>query len=433
MISLEDATELPVEKERSTVTPYRGHDVTLRSHTKAAQKELDVTEANAKNTQNATTYEQETAFIGYVTPAIPSDRDFQEYLPSRLAFYNKMEHTAENKYSFETFTHQAYSAMVRAYRISVRQTLQEHNADKRKANSGAVEAEIKQLMDIGAIHPIRVKDLGEQERKRIIPSYVFLKEKQLANGDFDRMKARLVARGNFVDARSVGETNATNVNPLTVFFMLNVAAQYGLRLLTADIKGTYLITNIAEGGGQTIYIDVWIEKSLTEMFVKLHPNLRTYVYHNGKLVFKLRKYLYGLPQAAYNFHQYLSESMKILGFVQLKSDWCAWPRGTGSKQLYARAHVDDLLFIRKPEAPSQFDQDIIKPYEITVLKGLKHSYIGLDILQLRGSKKVIVSQKGFHRELVNKCADDIKTVRPRKTSCDPSITEDPSDNDPESS
>ncbi len=54
-------------------------------------------------------------------------------------------------------------------------------------------------------------------------------------------------------------------------------------------------------------------------------------------------------------------------------------------------------------------------------------------MQLPGSKKVIVSQKGFHRELVNKYADDIKTVRPRKTSCDPSITEDPSDNDPESS
>jgi hypothetical protein len=246
--------------------------------------------------------------------------------------------------------------MVQANRLSVRQALQEQNAEKRKASSDAIEAEIKQLMDIGAFRPIRVEDLSEQERKRIIPSHMFLKEKLLANGDFDRMKARLVAGGNFVDARSVGETNAPTVNPLTVFFMLNVAAQYGLEILTADIKGAYLIPNIAEGSEPNTY--VWIEKSLSEMFVKLYPNLRSYVYHNGKLVFKLRKYLYGRPQAAFHFHQHLSGSMKTLGFIQLISDRCAWRRGAGNEQLYVCAHVDDLLAIGKPEALSQFDKDI---------------------------------------------------------------------------
>ncbi len=50
-------------------------------------------------------------------------------------------------------------------------------------------------------------------------------------------------------------------------------------------------------------------------------------------------------------------------------------------------------------------------------------WIGLDIVKLRGTKKIIVSQKGFH--------NDIKTVRSCKTPCDSSITEDPPDNDPE--
>ena len=108
-----------------------------------------------------------------------------------------------------------------------------------------------------------------------------------------------------------------------------------------------------------------------------------------------------------------------------------WCRGTGAQRIYACAHVDDLLAIGKPEALSQFDTDIRKHYEITVQRGLKHSYIGLDIVQLRGSKKVIVSQKGFHRELLNKYADDIKTIKSSKTPCDPSITEDPPDDDPE--
>jgi hypothetical protein len=63
------------------------------------------------------------------------------------------------------------------------------------------------------------------------------------------MKARLVAGGNFVDARSVGETNAPTVNPCTVFFLLNVAAQSELELLIADIKIAYLIPDIVDGNG----------------------------------------------------------------------------------------------------------------------------------------------------------------------------------------
>ncbi len=254
---------------------------------------------------------------------------------------------------------------------------------------------------------------------------MFLKEKLLANGDFDRMKARLVAGGNFVDARSVGETNAPTINPLTAFFMLNAAAQYGMELLTADIKGAYLVPDIVEGSGPDTYI--WIEKTLTEIFVKLYPELAQYVCPNWKLVFKLRKYLYGLPQAAFQFHQHLSDSMSRLGFTQLTSDRCMWKRGSGNMSVYACAHVDDLIVIGRPEGLQAFERDIKTKYEITVQKGFKHSYIGLDITQLRGSMKIVVSQKGFHKELLNKYSEDIKTSKPSKTPCDETITDDPPD------
>jgi hypothetical protein len=65
----------------------------------------------------------------------------------------------------------------------------------------------------------------------------------------------------------VGETNAPTVNPFTVFFLLNVAAEYGLQLFTADIKGAYLIPDIVEGTSPDVQI--WIEKSLSEMFVEI--------------------------------------------------------------------------------------------------------------------------------------------------------------------
>jgi hypothetical protein len=103
------------------------------------------------------------------------------------------------------------------------------------------------------------------------------------------MKARFVTGGNFLDVSSVGETNAPTVNPFTVFFMLNEAAEYGVELLTVDIKEAYLIPDIVHGSGPDTYI--WIEKKLTEIFVKLYLELKQYVCPNGKLIFKLLKYL----------------------------------------------------------------------------------------------------------------------------------------------
>jgi len=232
----------------------------------------------------------------------------------------------------------------------------------------------------------------------------------------------LVAGGNYVDPRSVGETNAPTVNPFTVFFMLNIAAEYSLDLLTADIKGAYLIPDIVEGASPDVYI--WIEKSLSEMFVEMYPNLKEYICANGKLIFKLQKYLYGLPQAAFHFHQHLSERMKELGFTQLTSDKCLWKRGTGDMTIYVCAHVDDLFGIGKENALTQFESDIKQVYDITVQRGHKHSYIGLDITQSRHNKNIIVSQKGFHKELLNKYSEDIKGVKLSKVPCDASITQD---------
>jgi hypothetical protein len=41
--------------------------------------------------------------------------------------------------------------------------------------------------------------------------------------------------------------------------------------------------------------------------------------------------------------------------------------------------------------------------------------------------KIVVSQKGFHKELLNKYSEDIKTSKPSKTPCDETITDDPPD------
>jgi hypothetical protein len=302
---IETALDKHLQKERPKMGDIPIDRMVLRSHTRTM----------TENEHKAGMGQEEKAFN-----AVPSDRDFQEYMPAKLPFYYPNRTVEEHEYPYEIFTHQSYCILVNANRMSVRRALEQQDEHKREASRAAIKAEIKQLMDVKAFQPVRSSGLSEQTRKKIIPSHMFLKEKLLANGEFDKMKARLVAGGNYVDPRSVGETNAPTVNPFTVFFMLNVAAEYALDLLTADIKGAYLIPDIVEGTSPDVH--VWIEKSLSEMFMEMYPNLKEYVCDNGKLIFKLQKYLYGLPQAAFHFHQHLSDRMKELGFTQLTSDRC---------------------------------------------------------------------------------------------------------------
>ncbi len=51
---------------------------------------------------------------------------------------------------------------------------------------------------------------------RVYPFYMFLKDKYLASGAFDRIKVRLVAGGDFVNTKDadIGETSSPTVTPL---------------------------------------------------------------------------------------------------------------------------------------------------------------------------------------------------------------------------
>ena len=64
-----------------------------------------------------------------------------------------------------------------------------------KETISAILQELEQMLEKKVWRPVDVNNLSATERKGIIISSMFLKEKRKPDGTFDKLKARLVAGG----------------------------------------------------------------------------------------------------------------------------------------------------------------------------------------------------------------------------------------------
>jgi hypothetical protein len=105
--------------------------------------------------------------------------------------------------------------------------------------------------------------------------------------------------------------------------------------------------------------------------------------------------------------------MSRIGFNLLTADSSAFIRGTGTKRIIAAAHVDDIIAIGNKSELELFEKQISKIYEMTFQKGLRHSYIGLDV-EINPRLGIYVSQSGYRREVIEKfkylLGDNMKRV-----------------------
>jgi len=78
-----------------------------------------------------------------------------------------------------------------AFKISVRAAQKDREDEARPV----IMAELQQMVEKKVWHGVNSNSLSAAERKTVIRSSMFLKDKYMASGAFDKLKARLVARG----------------------------------------------------------------------------------------------------------------------------------------------------------------------------------------------------------------------------------------------
>ena len=300
-------------------------------------------------------------------------------------------------------------AAIIACRISMRQALKDPDPERASSANTAMMDELTQLVDTGTFDPKLYTSLNADQRRRVIPSHMFFKDKFFADGRFQKLKARLVAGGNFVDTSLIGDISSWTVNPINVMIMLNIAAMAQLKLLTIDVKGAFLIPELTESISDLTY--VIIDKILSAEILKLRPTWKDKMNPNGTFTMLLKRTLYGLGIAANRWFTHLNATLIKLGFEVSAGDRCCYTRGHGENKLIICTHVDDILCVGHKVGLDAFKSEFEKEYDINVQEGRKHSYIGLDIIQRASDSTVSIGQTGYRRDVLARFAHLLSNSR----------------------
>ena len=253
------------------------------------------------------------------------------------------------------------------------------------ARKKAFVDEILQLFkEKEVLQAVKLKDIGWKHRRNIIRSFMFLKEKFLPTGEFDKYKGRLVADGRMQDRELItGDISSPTASFTSVLISLvKAASSRNVRGLKIDIKGAFLNALLDE----LVYL--MLDKESTKIAVELMPELKSFVV-NGHLYVLVKKALYGLVQASKLWYETIRKVLLENGFDEIEK--CVFVKGQDILLLY----VDDILLLS--DNHKLFDEVktlLIKEFdEITVDDELTLNYLGMSLsFQSDGIK---LNMKGY--------------------------------------
>jgi hypothetical protein len=228
-----------------------------------------------------------------------------------------------------------------------------------------------------------------------IPSFWVLATSRDADGNLARHKARLVADGSKqsfgVDYDSVF---APTYRLTSLRLLLSIAAAQDLKILQLDVKTAFLHGELME-----------------EIYVRQPPG-----YGDGTVrVWRLKKSLYGLKQAARAWHAKLKEAFSSVGLFPLRSDTSVFSGVIAGSQLYALAYADDVLLVGSALAISQVYESLSKRFELSHAAPVSQ-FLGISVSRVRELGLLEISKSRYIEEILSRFnmehSNPIRTPRP---------------------
>ena len=253
----------------------------------------------------------------------------------------------------------------------------------------AVQSEVNSLKSMGVWNDNEYIDPKSIDPKCILPSKLVLAKCWESTGKFKKFKARIVGRGDRYDIDLDVPTYAGTVSSESLRLLIALAAEHDLEMESVDVKTAFLYAELDES--EVIYMRR--PKGLTDF--DMPPIVR------------LRKCIYGLPQAAEKFRTHSDKTLRRMGFKPLISDACVYVKHSGSDYAFIAVHVDDFAIISTTTTfIAEIKLQLSQTYEISVCHNLE-SFCGLHITRDRPNKIIDLLQTAYAESVCTKFDIDI--------------------------
>ena len=291
-----------------------------------------------------------------------------------------------------------------AFHMSLKKGMTKHG----DAALSAIRKELTSIHKTGTLQGVDYSRLSPAIRSKAIRSMLLFKEKYYPNGEFEKLKARVVAGGDQQDRElySTSQTSSPTVATEVLMMVATIAAHEKRHVVTADVTSAFLRGKFDKDATPVI---MRLDKELADVLVDIEPSYRKFQRDNGSVYCRLMRPLYGLVEAAKLWHDEITRTLLEEGFTQNPYDQCTYNRMYRGKQHTIVLHVDDMFCTcEDPRANKQIIKALEAKYDkIGVQEGLVHSYLGMTF-DFSESGKVKVTQDGYVSELL--ASEDIRSA-----------------------
>ena len=202
---------------------------------------------------------------------------------------------------------------------------------------------------------------------RVVHSTMQLKLKRLANNEVDKYKARCCARGDQL-AGEIELTYSPTISALAYAVVHQLSIIDDMKLCTIDTVGAYLYQDYPEDA--------------EALFLKLEPAVAIACGLDPSQLYRVRKYLYGLPDAGRAYYRAYSAHLKSNGYQQTISDPCLFMKRRDGERTYVWIDVDDTFVASTSASEINGIQELLrKEFEITVSDNVEQ-YLGVQMERL---------------------------------------------------
>ena len=272
----------------------------------------------------------------------------------------------------------------------------------------AVMKEMQQLHKRKVGSPMPPALIKPEEKKGALHYIMFLKEKRCGT-----IKGRGCANGK-PQRLYISKDDATSptVTIEAIFLSLMIDAKERRHVAVIDIPGAFMQSDTDED------LLVKIQGKMAELLISIDPKLYEpcKCIERGKvtLYLQLNKALYGTLRAALLFWKDLTATLTAMGFVINAYDNCVANKIINGSQCTITWHVDDLKISHIDESVvdeiiNNINQVYGEVQEITVKKGKKHDYLGMDV-DLTQDGKVIISMIKYIEDMLNELPKDMQGI-----------------------